>query len=198
MARSHSRRQRGRRSRSPHVAESIAGYTRVLDISATAAANNGTTLQAIDVEGVENGDSEPGDVNAPTVNRKILRVAGKAFFSAGLARNQYAVAQFCLRAAPRLEGWPAVAVFDPFEDGPGHQAYEGMPSPRPFCRRTFVLSTADADPAVAALIQESHMVTSKAERLLRPGWKLQAALYVRGSSGVKVRWTGLLRTVVAG
>lgn len=187
MGRSRSRHRR----RSIRPSTSIAGYTRVVDLTVTGTGGGTTLLSTVDIDDVVQSGSL-------TENRKIIRVAGRAFFSAGLAKNQSAVAQFCLWAHPDQEAWPAVSAYDPFTEGPGETGFEGMLSPRPFCRRTFVMSTADSDAAPNQLVQESHMVRSKAERLLRPGWKLSAGLYVRATNGVKVRHTSLLRTVVAG
>lgn len=185
-----------KRGRAAAVAVSIIGYTRLIDLSATAPASGNTVLVTQDVDDVRNGD--PAQPQAETVNRKILRVGGQAFFSAGVGQDSHVVAQFCLRAAPGLDDWPTVVDYDPFQDGPGEQAWQGSASPRPFCRRTFVFGVADSSAAATQVIEEQHMIRSKAERLLRPGWKLQAGLYVAGSQGVKVRWTGLLRSVVAG
>ena len=185
----HPRRRSGRRSRRTRPSVSVAGYTRLVDLSASTAASQATTLVTTDVADVATPSTE-------TVNRKILRVSGQAMFTAALAANQFAVAQFCLWAHPEHESWPSVSDYDPFTEGPGETAFEGMLSPRTFCRRTFVLAVAAS--GSAQTIESAHMIRSKAERLLRPGWKLSAGLYVAGSAAsLSVRHVSLLRTVVA-
>ena len=183
------RHRRGRRRKRVHVSESIAGYTRPLGLEIAAPASNATGLVTMDFPDVVTPSEH-------TENRKILRVTGQAFFTAGLSAGQRAFAQFCLWAHPKQESWPSVTAYDPFTEGPGETAFEGMLAPRAFARRTFVLATPPS--GVAQTISEVHMVRSKAERLLRPGWILTAGLYVRGTSGVNVSWNGLLRAVVAG
>lgn len=180
------RRHHRRRRAAPSV--SVAGYTRPLDLSLAAPASDATGLTTVDFPDVDNTSGE-------TVNRKILRVTGMGIFTAALAAGNYAMAQFALWAHPKHEEWPSVSDYDPFNDGPGESAFEGMLAPRAFCRRTMVL----ASPAsgTAETITQDHIVRSKAERLLRPGWILSAGLYVRGTSGVQVRHTSLLRAVVA-
>lgn len=187
MPRMKHRRRRRKRHTAPSV--SIAGYTRPVDLSGTAAASDATSLVTQDIADVVT----PGE---ETVNRKILRVAGQAIFTASLSAGKMVMAQFCLWAHPTQEDWPAVTKYDPFTEGPGQSDFAGMIAPRPFCRRTFVLATPAT--GVAEVIQAQHTIRSKAERLLRPGWKLTAGLYIRGDSGVAVRHTSLLRTVVAG
>lgn len=183
------RKHRRRRRRSIRPSPSIAGYTRLIDLEGTSAAGT-TVLSTEDVPDVVGLATE-------TVNRKLIRVGGQAMFAAALAADQYAVAQFCLWAHPSHESWPTVADYDPFSEGPGETGFEGLLSPRTFCRRTFVLTTPAS--GVAQTIETAHMIRSKAERLLRPGWKLTAGLYLRGSAaGIKVRHTSLLRYVVAG
>lgn len=184
--RKHTRRRRKRRRVMPST--SIAGYTRFIDLSGSAGASDGTSLVTTDFPDVVTPPAE-------TVNRKILRVAGQGMFAASLSAGQYAVAMFCLWAHPKQESWPTVSDYDPFNDGPGESTFEGMLSPRTFGRRTLVL-TAPAS-GVTETIQESHLYRSKAERLLRPGWVLSCGLYIRGTSGVDVRYTALLRAVVA-
>jgi len=161
----------------------------LIDLKGTAPASDATLLVTADVPDVVTPDSE-------TVNRKILRIAGQAFYAAALTAGQYAVAQFCLWAHPKHEGWPTVAEYDPFNDGPGESGFEGLLAPRTFCRRTFVLAVPDS--GSGQTIESAHMIRSKAERLLRPGWVLTAGLYLRGTSGVAVRHTSLLRYVVSG
>lgn len=181
------RRSHSRRSARPSV--SIAGYTRPIDLTLQAPASDATGLVTVDFADVVTPPEE-------TVNRKILRVTGMGIFTAALAAGNYAMAQFCLWAHPKHEDWPGVDKYDPFTEGPGESGFEGMLAPRPFCRRTMVL----ASPAsgTAETITQDHIIRSKAERLLRPGWVLTAGLYVRGTSGVAVRHTALLRAVVAG
>lgn len=189
MARRTHRRHRGRKRRRVAPSVSIAGYTRSLKLTATAPVSDGTILVTADVPQVENKDGE-------TVNRKIIRIAGQSFFSAGLTTGQDCMAQFCLWAHPSQEEWPSVGDYDPFNDGPGTSVFDGYLAPRAFCRRTYVLAV----PATGSsqTISSEHMVRSKAERLLRPGWKLTAGLYLRGTSGVQVTHFSLLRYVVAG
>lgn len=185
----HSRRGHRRKGRRPHVSESIAGYTRVIDLSKAAPASDATDLVTVDFPDVVTPPEE-------TVNRKILRVTGQGMFAAALTAGQYAVAQFCLWAHPKHEDWPTIQDYDPFNQGPGEAGFEGMPAPRPFGRRTMVL-TSPASGNIETIAQD-HIYRSKAQRLLRPGWILSAGLYLRGTSGVSVRYTGLLRAVVAG
>lgn len=188
MAMRRRRRSRAHRRRRTAPSVSVAGYTRAIDLTLQAPAADATGLVTKDFPEVENTSGE-------TVNRKILRVTGQGIFTAALAAGNYAMAQFCLWAHPKHEDWPSVADYDPFNDGPGESAFEGMLAPRTFSRRTMVL----ASPAsgTAETITQDHIVRSKAERLLRPGWVLTAGLYVRGTSGVAVRHTSLLRAVVA-
>jgi len=192
MARRRTSRGRGRHRRSVRPSVAIAGYTRPISLTATAAA--ATVLVTTRVGDVEN--YQPSD-GGETVNRKLIRVGGQAMFAASLAAGKLIMAQFCLWAHPEQESWPAVTDFDPFNDGPGDRGFSGMLAPRSFCRRTFVMSTPAAG-GVTETIQSQHMIRSKAERLLRPGWILSAGLYVRGDVGVVSRWDGLLRFVVAG
>jgi len=189
MRRGHSRRRRGRKRGSAHVSESVAGYTRLIGLSMAAPASNATGLTTVDFPDVQTPSEH-------TENRKILRVAGTCFFTAALAADKYCAAMFCLWAHPKQESWPNVSAYDPFNEGPGETAFEGMLAPRAFARRSFVLATPAS--GSAQTISEQHTVRSRAERLLRPGWILSAGLYVRGSSGVSVSWNGLLRAVVAG
>ncbi len=186
--RSSRRHSRGRRRSTPSVA--IAGYTRPISLTGATGASGATSLITASVPDVVTPPSE-------TVNRKILRVGGQAFFAAGLAAGQTVMAQFCLWAHPKHEVWPPVSDYDPFTEGPGESSFEGMLSPRPFCRRTFVLAAPSS--GVAETISSQHMIRSKAERLLRPGWVLHSGLYIRGStSGIQVSHQSLLRVVVAG
>ena len=185
------RRKAKRRRRSIRPSVSVAGYTRFLSLENTAPASGATALVVQDVEGVVTSE-------VLTENRKLIRVGGSAMMAVRLNANQHAAAMFCLRAAPQQEDWPSVSDYDPFREGPGENDFQGMPSPRPFCRRSFVLATPAGSGGETEVIQEAHMVRSKAERLLRPGWKLQAGLYVTGSQGVMVKHASLLRYVVAG
>jgi len=185
------RRHTGRRRKRTAPSVSVAGYTRFLDLSAPALASNETRLVTADVPDVTNTEGE-------TVNRKLIRVEGKAMFVAGISANKYAVAQFCLWAHPKQESWPSISDYDPFNDGPGESGFEGMLAPRSFCRRTFVISTPTAD-GVDEVVSNEHMIKTRSERLLRPGWILSAGLYLRASdAGVNARHTSLLRYVVAG
>ena len=187
-----SRFRRRRRHERPSV--SMVTYTRVIDQSFTAAASNATGLTAFDIPDVSNDSGE-------TVNRKIVGISGMLMMAAACGQNQHAVAMFAHRAAPELDSWPATSDWDPFNDGPdGSDSYKGRPSPRPFGRRLQVVTVPDTalSASTAQIVQEAHRYHSKSERLLRPGWKLQAGIYVRGSTGVKVRVTGVLRYAVAG
>jgi len=184
-----SRRRRASKRGRAHVSESVAGYTRLIGLSMAAPASNATGLTTTVFPDVQTPSEH-------TENRKILRVAGSAFFAASLSANQFAAAMFCLWAHPKQEDWPTVSDYDPFNEGPGETAFEGMLAPRAFARRSFVLAVPTSG-SVQTLSQQ-HMVRSKAERLLRPGWILSAGLYVRGTSGAHVAWNGLLRAVVAG
>lgn len=190
MARRHRRgRHTRRRKRRIMPSTSIAGYTRAMELQATAPASDATVLVTKDVPDVVNMSGE-------TVNRKIIRVTGETFFSAGLAAGQNVLAQFCLWAHPASEDWPDISKYDPFNDGPGETAFEGMLSPRTFCRRTYVMAVPGT--GSAQTISSEHLIRSKAERLLRPGWKLTAGLYLRGTATVQASHFSLLRTVVAG
>ena len=186
-------RRRRHRRRSRHrtaPSASVVGYTRLLDLKAQADTTGAATVMtSADFPDVQNTSGE-------TVNRKILRVHGQAFFSAALSADEFAVAQFALWAHPKHLGVPTVAEYDPFKDGPGDPAFEGLPVKRPFGRRTFVLNTPGS--GVASTISSEHTYMTKAERLLRPGWVLSGVLYVVGSANVNMRWTALLRAVVSG
>lgn len=188
MRRRRGTRHRRRRHTAPSV--SIAGYTRYLDLAGTVAAANVTQLITADVPDVSTPSTE-------TVNRKIVGVSGEAMFSAALAAGHDVAAQFCLWAHPEHEDWPSVADYDPFNDGPGESAFKGMLAPRAFCRRTMVLTVATS--GSTQTIQQDHRIKSRAERLLRPGWKLTAGLYLRGNNtSISVAHLSLLRYVVAG
>ena len=184
--RSHHRR---RRSRTTRPSTSIVGYTRRLRLFINAPNSGATGLFTMDVPDVSTPDTE-------TVNRKVIRIAGQAIFTASLAAGQNAVSQFCLWAHPAHENWPGIDKYDPFNDGPGESGFEGLLAPRTFCRRTFVLATPGG--GTAQTFSEAHIIRSKAERLLRPGWKLTAGLYVAGTNAVSVEHVSLLRYVVAG
>lgn len=179
--------RRKRRRTAPSV--SVVGYTRRLRLFGSSPASEATALFTSDVPDVLTPPAE-------TVNRKLIRVSGEAFFACALTSGQNAVAQFCLWAHPKHESWPGVDEYDPFNDGPGKTGFEGLLAPRTFCRRTFV-QTVPASGA-AQTISQQHMIRSRAERLLRPGWVLSAGLYVRGTSGVAVEHLSLLRYVVSG
>lgn len=187
--RRHRGRRRHRRRLAPSV--SIAGYTRAITLAGTTSGTAfTTTLVTQDVQDVETPSTE-------TVNRKIVGVSGEAMFAANLAANRNLLAQFCLWAHPEHESWPSVADYDPFNEGPGESAFEGMLAPRAFCRRTFVINTPAG--GVAETVLNQHRVKTKAQRLLRPGWKLTAGLYVRGSAAsLAYSHASLLRVNVAG
>lgn len=184
-----------RRRIAPSV--SIAGYTRQIDLAGVCSQNDVTGLVTQDVTDVANGRADE-NFESETVNRKLIRVAGAAMFAARLNDGQHALAQFCLWAHPDHESWPTIAQYDPFTEGPGKPGFEGLLAPRTFCRRTFVLTSPSGSGGSVEIIQDQHMIRSKAERLLRPGWKLTAGLYFAGSDDVHVRHTSLLRYVVAG
>lgn len=183
--------RRRRRHNLPRFAPSasIAGYTRMIALEGTPAANYATSLITQDFPDVVTPPEE-------TVNRKIVRVSGQAMFAASLDAGKHVAAQFCLWAHPKHEEWPAISKYDPFNEGPGESGFEGMLAPRTFCRRTFLLNSAGATSTATVMIEE-HRVKTRAERLLRPGWILTAGLYLRGDT-VACSWRGLLRAVVAG
>ena len=186
--RHHGRRRSRRRREAPSV--SIAGYTRYIDLAGTVSTANQTQLVTADVPDVVTPADE-------TVNRKIVGISGQAMFSAALAAGHDVAAQFCLWAHPSHEEWPTVDKYDPFNDGPGEDGFEGMLAPRTFCRRTMVMTVATS--GSTQTIQQDHMIRSRAERLLRPGWKLTAGLYLRGNNtSISVAHLSLLRYVVAG
>lgn len=185
------RRRHSRRRESPST--SIVTQTSLVDLSVSNPNTDETYLETQSLGQVENESGE-------TVNRKILRVVGELMFTSNLPANQLAVAMFALRASPSLDPWPAVSDFDPFDSGPdGSASYKGRPSPRPFGRRNFALVT-PAGSGVVQTIENAFRYHSRAERLLRPGWRLQAGLYVRvrTSGNVHVRIGGILRTTIAG
>lgn len=185
--RSHSRRRRRHRT-APST--SVVGYTRFIKLAGSVAASNATSLITADVADVTTPSEE-------TVNRKLISVSGHGFFSAKLAANRLAAAQFCLWAHPEHEEWPSVDKYDPFNDGPGKAGFEGLLAPRTFCRRTMVLATPES--GESQTISEDHMIRTKAARILRPGWKLSAGLYVQGDNvDIDVAHVSLLRYVVAG
>lgn len=184
------RRRKHRRRRHLAPSTSISTYTRPIVISAAGAAQSATVLTAMDVPDVVTPPTE-------TVNRKIIRVTGEMMMACTLSGNEAAFAQFCLRAAPDNQAWPTVAEYDPFTQGPGETGYKGQASPRPFGRHALVFTFAGSSDAGTA-IQESHRYSTKAERLLRPGWKLQAGLYIKANEGTVVKVAALLRTVVVG
>jgi len=183
------RRQRGKTRRREAPSVSIVGYTRFIDITSAVSTGTDTELTTVDIPDVVT----PGE---ETVNRKVLSVTGQSFFTGALPADKVAVAQFCLWAHPKNESWPVVAKYDPFNDGPGETGFEGLIAPRTFGRRTMVLSTPSS--GVAQTISAQHLYKTRSERLLRPGWVLSAGLYTRADSGVSVRFSALLRAVVAG
>jgi len=183
-------RRQKRRSRKM-VSESIVTYSRVVDLQGTGDGDTTHLVQA-QVSGVSNLSGE-------TTNRKIIRVMGTLMFSSNLGAGHHCYAMFALLAHPEIDGsFPPVADWDPFEDGPGLGAdFDGRPSPRPFGRRTFSLVTPNSG-GVVEVIQQAFRYSTKAERLLRPGWGLSAGLYLRASDGVQGRVGGILRATVVG
>jgi len=183
--------RRHRRSEAPSV--SIATYQQFIQLVATTGGTNVTVMTDNIFPNVENEGGE-------TTNRKILRVSGSLCFAASMPADRALGALFCLRAAPELDAWPTVADFDPFNSGPTDNpgAYKGRMSPRPFGRRMFALAT-PAGGGVTEVITQQFRYSTKAERLLRPGWRLDMGLYVRGSNpGMEVKVAGSLSVVVAG
>lgn len=195
MARKRTHHRRGSRRRHMAPSVSMVTYTRIVDLSVNGPSNDATAVATADITDVTNTSGE-------TVNRKIVGIHGSAVLHCGLAANQHVAAMICFRAAPTLSDFPSIVEWDPFNDGPREgtdpTGYEGRPSPRPFARRNFVLATSSHTASTTELVTEQHAFRSRAERLLRPGWKLQAGLYVRASQSVNVRWYGLLRFSVAG
>lgn len=186
-------RRRRKRSRSDRPSVSIATYQQFVQLAVATGGTNVTTVTTSVFPNVENTGGE-------TVNRKILRVSGSLMFAANLVADRDLGAMFCLRAAPKDDAWPSVEDFDPFNAGPslGNVAYEGRPTPRPFGRRMFALVT-PAGGGAAEVIQQAFRYSTKAERLLRPGWRLQMGLYVRGSHpDIACKVGGVLSAVVAG
>lgn len=173
------------------VSDSIVTYSRVIDLNGT---GDGDTTHLVQgqIPGVSNLSGE-------TTNRKIIRVVGTLMFSSNLSAGHHCYAMFALLAHPEIDGsFPPVTDWDPFEDGPGLGAdFDGRPSPRPFGRRTFALLT-PATGGVTETIQQAFRYSTKAERLLRPGWGLSAGLYLRATDGVQGRVGGVLRATVVG
>jgi len=185
------RRRRSKRSRSAAPSVSMVTYTRLIDLEVTPTASDVTALATFTVPEVDNTTGE-------TQNRKLMSVHGQAMMAAKINAGAHAAALFCLRAAPELDDWPAVTDWDPFNDGPGGAgSYDGRPSPRPFGRKNFVCVTPGTG-GVTEVFNQAHTYRSKAERLLRPGWVLQAGLYVRATAQTDVRVFGLYRFAVAG
>lgn len=187
MARRRGRRRRRRRS-APSV--SIVTYQRFVDIQVAAGTANQTAMESISIPDVANMSGE-------SVNRKILRATGTLAGSVHIAGNQGAAAMFALLAHPDLEDIPPVSDFDPFDDGPdGSNTYKGRPSPRPFGRKYFAF--ANVTGASTATFQEEFRYRTRAQRLLRPGWKLSGLLYVRSNRGVTFRVNGIVSIAVSG
>lgn len=131
--------------------------------------------------------------NLETQNRKLLGVAG-TFSVQSAAEGAVLV---CHYAHPEVDGIPAVSDWDPFETGPtgAAGAYTGRPSPRPFGRRTFVVGTGASNNVEIV----NHIYRVRSQRLIRPGWNLTTAVYVRdfgANAAVSVR--GVLKATVAG
>lgn len=187
------RRRTGRRG--AKVSESIATYTRLIDLVDT-----GSGLTQTNVKSLTLDDDKTGIINEETQNRKILRISGEFFWTAGLGADQVAAAMFAFWAHPKaVTAAEGLEDFDPFAAGPALPTgdYEGRPTPRPFGRRSLVLSTPGAS-SEAQTISQSLRYSTKAERLIRPGWTLSAGLWTRASDTVSVRCTGVFRVVVAG
>jgi len=192
MARESYRRRRGSSRRAPRPSVSMATYPQVVALEATGIADSATVVTSLALPDVENTGGE-------TENRKVIRVVGTLMFAAGLAANQHAYAMFALWAHPKLESFPTVTEFDPFNPGPakGATTYEGRPSPRPFGRKYFSLLTPESLGSVET-ISEAFRYHTKAQRLLRPGWILSAGLWIAATTGVKARVGGILQPTVAG
>lgn len=189
MRKSHRSRRRGRHRRRTAPSVSIVTQQSIIDLTVT-----GTNLQTTQLSTGDFGVSTPG---SETVNRKVLGVRGDLVFSMAAAAGKAGLAMFALWAHPDIEDWPTVAQFDPWsdDDQPGESAFEGRMHPRPYGRRIMALATPSS--GVAETVIRDERYRTKAERLLRPGWKLSYGLWVR-SEGVQVRVFGGLRATVAG
>lgn len=185
------RKRRSRRRAAPGT--SMVTYQQIVDLDSRPPTAGTTQLVTQELSQVANLEGE-------TVNRKILRIAGDLAFATQPTAGHYVVAMFAMWAHPKLEDFPTVGAFDPFATGPagaGTGTYEGRPSPRPFGRRMLV-HTLQAGGAATQLFRDMRYST-KAERLLRPGWVLSAGLWVRSSqAGPVVKVSGLISVTVAG
>lgn len=196
------RRRRTRRFRhrrgSKRPSVSIATYSRLINLTATGSGlSNGNTVLAHEV--VNDVENKTGE----TVNRKLLSISGELMFAAKIAAGETAVCMFAHLAHPAIHGMGDTPLtgddsWDPFNDGPdGSTSYGGRLSPRPFGRRNFVLA-APPTGGEAEVVMNQHVYRTRAKRLLRPGWECSRGIYVRASSGVSVRLSGILRYSVAG
>lgn len=187
------RRSGGRRRRSRRPSVSVATYADLINLQAAPAAADTTKAAIQNLSQVKNTSGE-------TVNRKIVRVSGDLAFATQPSAGHVVVAQFALWAHPEIDS-DGVTELDPFVTGPGGAQpsadYEGRPSPRPFGRKLFahVLQTG----GTATQFFESFRYMTKAQRLLRPGWVLSAALWARSTeANVNVSVGGAIRVVVEG
>ena len=189
MRKSHRRGHRGRRRRREAPSVSIVTQQVLVDLNVT-----GTDLQTTKLVTADFGVEAPA---TETVNRKVLRVTGDLCMSVAAAAGKGSLCMFALWAHPDIEDWPTVAQFDPWSeaDQPGQSGFEGRPHPRPYGRRIMALATPSS--GVAETVIRDERYRTKAERLLRPGWKLSMGLWVR-SEGVAVRVFGGLRATIAG
>lgn len=190
MPRRMQRRHRFRRRDTPSV--SSVTYSQVLQMSLQTTQANQTVSTIQDVSNVSNTSGE-------TVNRKILRVTGNLAFAAQPSAGSTIVTMFALWAHPIATDPEILTDFDPFGgEGPGKPGFEGRPLPRPFGRRLFAHTLQPG--GTATQIFEELRYHTKAERLLRPGWKLSAGLWCRcaTSGSHQTQIGGGLRVVVAG
>lgn len=191
MPRERRYRRRSRRRRE-EVAVSHAAYLDQLGFQTTAGGSpNTTVLRTVDVDSVENDPEQ-------TTNRKLVSIAGSMLSSVKLQAGQVIGAMLCFRMVTDSDPWPAINVFDPFTVGPfPGSTVGGRPVPLPFARRFIAHAICNGgDPQT--FTQEFRM-RSRSERLIRPGWKLQAGLYVRcTAANTPIYVGGLLRLSVIG
>lgn len=187
-------RRRHKRRESDAPATSMITLQRFIDLSPSASTGeNNTLLENTDIEGASNASGE-------TTNRKIVSIRGTLMFASKLSAGSHAVAMFAMWAHPGIDDFPTLADFDPFDESgsdPQQPNYGGRPTPRPFGRKFFALATPQGG-GEGEVIQQAFSYGTKAKRLLRPGWKLSAGLWVRASIGNVARCTGLVSVSVAG
>ena len=185
------RRRRYSRRRSRKVSESIVTYQRIVKLSVTTGSADATSIDSGDVDDVHNMGGE-------TVNRKIIGVRGTLSFATQPPAGDLTVAMWALWAHPAEQDVPSLDDFNPFTAGPtGSDTYKGRPSPRPFARKYFSHILQSSGTATQHFTQ--FRVNSKAQRLLRPGWKLTNLLYVRSDVATqKAAVGGVISVAVEG